>query len=174
VIDGLLVDQVGLDMRRLATINSFHVESPSTGTMRSTRAYRLARGRTPYKPIAYALVAPVRRGAIGRLADEVFEKRFGGARGVRDPDYVVISRLLGGRVRSRGELLSFLLFDPAFVSELIAMGRRDAARWIRRHPGFWCRDEAHDLGLVGAVDRGRVVEQEVLDEFRALRARGAG
>lgn len=139
--------------------------------MPSSRAYRIARGHTPYKSIAYALVAPQRRGAIGRLANDVFERRFGGLRGLRDPDYAVISRVLGGRVRARGELLSFLLFDPEFVSELIDMGRRDAARWLRRHPDFWCKDAAHDLSAIGSIDRDRVKEQEALDEFRAMHRR---
>jgi NTE family protein len=113
-------------------------------------------------------VAPRQRGAIGRLAERVFERRFGGMRGVRDLDYVVMSRALGGRTRSRGELLSFLLFDPVFVAELIDMGRRDARRWLRRHPGFWCRDAAHDL-TIGNFDRDTVAEQSALEEFRALR-----
>lgn len=173
VLDGLLVDQVAHDLRRLAAINSFFVEDVSTGTMRSPRAYRLARGHAPYRPIAYALVSPRQRGEIGRLADSVFERRYGGLKGVRDLDYVVISRALGGRARSRGELLSFLLFDQVFVESLIEMGRRDATRWLRRHPGFWCRDAGHDLS-VGRLDRQRVAEQEALDEFRALRRRDSG
>jgi NTE family protein len=171
VLDGLLVDQVAYDLRRLAAINSFFVENSITGTMRSPRTYRLARGHRPYRSIEYALVAPRRRGEIGRLADTVFERRFGGLRGVRDLDYPVISRVLGGRVRSRGELLSFLLFDPEFVSELLELGRRDARRWLRRHPGFWCKDAAHDLAAIGPVDRKLVSEQAVLEEFRALRRR---
>jgi NTE family protein len=171
VLDGLLVDQVTHDLRRLAAINSFFVENATTGTSTSARAYRIARGHAPYRPIAYALVAPRSRGAIGRLADAVFERRFGGLRGLRDPDYAVISRVLGERVPSRGELLSFLLFDPAFVSELIEMGRRDAARWLRRHPRFWCKDASHDLSVIGTVDRERLNEEKALDEFRALRRR---
>jgi NTE family protein len=169
VFDGLLVDQVAYDLRRLAAINSFFVENQTTGTMRSPRAYRIARGRAPYRSIEYALVAPRRRGEIGRLADTVFERRFGGLRGIRDLDYSVISRVLGGRVQSRGELLSFLLFDPEFVSELLELGRRDARRWLRRHPGFWCKDATHDLSAIGPVDRSLVNEQAALDEFRALR-----
>ena len=81
-----------------------------------------------------------------------------------------MSRALGGRTRSRGELLSFLMFDPEFTEELIAMAKRDAERWLRRHPGFWCRDAAHDLS-VGRMDHDRVLEQETLDEFRSLRRR---
>jgi NTE family protein len=170
ILDGLLVDQVAADLRRLAAINSFFVEGVSTGTLRSPRAYRIARGHAPYRPIAYALVAPRHRGEIGRLADSVFESRYGGLRALRDLDFAVISRALGGRTRSRGELLSFLLFDPVFVSALIEMGRRDATRWLRRHPGFWCRDAAHDLSI-GSLDQKSVSEQAALDEFRSLRRR---
>jgi NTE family protein len=170
VIDGLLVDQVGHDMRRVAAINSFFAEGASTGTSRAARAYRLARGFRPYRPISYALVSPRRRGEIGRLADTIFERRFGGLRGLLDPDYILLSRLLGGRTRSRGELLSFMMFDSEFAEALIELAQRDARRWLRRHPGFWCRDAAHDLS-VGGIDRGRVQEQETLDEFRALRRR---
>ena len=168
VLDGLLVDQVAQDLRRLAAINSFFVEDVASGTRGSPRAYRLARGHRPYRPISYALVAPARRGAIGRLADEVFERRYGGLRGLRDLDYVVMARALGGRAHSRGELLSFLLFDRAFVAELIAMGKRDAKRWLRRHPRFWCRDAGHDLSLAG-LDRGALQEQDALEEFRSRR-----
>jgi NTE family protein len=170
VIDGLLVDQVGTDLRRLAAINSFFAEGAAVGTSRAARAYRLARGYRPYRPISYALVAPRRRGEIGRLADTVFERRFGGPRGFLDPDYMLLSRVLGGRTRSRGELLSFLMFDSEFAEALIEMAQRDARRWLRRHPGFWCRDAAHDLS-VGSLDRGRVQEQETLEEFRSLRRR---
>jgi NTE family protein len=169
VLDGLLVDQVANDLRRLAAINSFFVEDATTGTMRSPRAYRIARGHAPYRPISYALVAPRRRGEIGRLAEAVFQRRYGSLRGMRDLDYVIISRILGGRVRSRGELLSFLLFDPVFVAELIELGRRDATRWLKRHPGFWCKDAAHDLATLSTPARVRLGEQEALDEFRSRR-----
>ena len=134
VLDGLLVDQVAHDLRRLAAINSFFVEDVSTGTLHSPRAYRLARGHAPYRPISYALVAPRRRGEIGRVAERAFERRYGGLRGLRDLDYVIMSRVLGGGAGSRGELLSFLLFDHDFIEELMEMGRRDAARLVAPPP----------------------------------------
>ena len=72
---------------------------------------------------------------LGALAEQVFQRRYGGLRGLRAPDFPLIARLLGGgRARSRGELLSFLLFDEVFVEELLAAGRRDAERWVQRHP----------------------------------------
>ncbi len=61
VLDGLLVDQVAQDVRRMAAINSFFVESGSNGTIGASRTYRLARGHAPYRPISYALVAASKR-----------------------------------------------------------------------------------------------------------------
>jgi NTE family protein len=168
VLDGLLVDQVAQDLRRLALINSFFVEDAKTGTLHSPRAYRMARGHQPYRPISYALVAPRRKGEIGRLAQQVFKSRFGGVKALRDLDYLVMSRALGSATQARGELLSFLLFDPVFTKALIELGERDAKRWLRRHPKFWCRDASHDLSF-GEVDRTVIKEQDALEEFRARR-----
>ena len=170
VIDGLLVDQVRSDLHRLAAINSFFVEAPTSGTSRSALAYRAAGGQHPYRRISYALVAPSQPGEIGALAEETFNDRYGGLRGLRDPDFPLMSRLLGGHTRSRGELLSFLLFEPTFVRALIELGQRDADRWLARHPRFWCSDASHDLA-VETHDHARVREQQTLDEFRELRRR---
>ena len=168
VLDGLLVDQVANDLRRVAAINSFFVEDTRHGTMAAPRAYRIARGHQPYRPVSYALVAPKRRGDIARLAERVFERRYGGLRGLRDVDFALMARALGTRTRSRGEFLSFLLFDHDFVEELAQMGARDAARWLRKHPRFWCRDAGHDLA-VAQLDQFRVTEQHTLEEFRSQR-----
>ena len=173
VLDGLLVDQVAHDLRRVAAINSFFVENQSTGPIGPPRAYRIARGLAPYRPISYALVAPMRRGEIGRLAEKTFKQRYGGLRSVRSVDFALMARALGAGNRSRGELLSFLLFDRDFTTALADMGKRDARRWLRRHPRFWCRDAEHDL-WIGQLDRERVIEQHAIEEFRAHRTRRGG
>jgi NTE family protein len=170
ILDGLLVDQVGDDLRRLAAINSFFVDGAGTGPSRAARAYRTARGHQPYRRVSYALVSPAHRGELGRLAERVFKRRYGGLRGLRDLDYALMARMLGGHTRSRGELLSFLFFDHEFVEELIAAGRSDAERWIARHPHFWCSDAHHDLDI-DPFDTERVAEEHTLDEFRQLRRR---
>jgi NTE family protein len=171
VLDGLLVDQVADDVRRLMAINSFFVEGIATGPAPTVRAYRAARGRAPYRRIAYALVSPERRGLLGELAERVFRQRYGGLRGLRAPDFPLLARLLGGgRARARGELLSFLLFDEVFVEELIAAGRRDAERWLDRHPQVWCADPGHDTGFELPSARA-ATEAAVLDEYRTLRRR---
>jgi NTE family protein len=168
VLDGLLVDQVANDLHRLAAINSFFVEDATRGTIGSSRAYRLSRGREPYRPISYALVSPQRRGEIGRLAEAVLARRYGGLRRLREPDFMIIAAALGSRTRARGELLSFLLFDEEFIAGLLRLGARDARRWLRRHPRFWCRDATHDLTFV-RYDSEAVNEQEAIAEFRARR-----
>jgi NTE family protein len=171
VLDGLLVDQVADDVRRLMAINSFFVEGLSTGPAPTVRAYRAARGRAPYRRIACALISPERRGMLGELAERVFRERYGGLRGLRAPDFPLLARLLGGgRARARGELLSFLLFDEVFVEELLAAGRRDAERWLERHPQVWCADPGHDTGF-DLPAAPAAVEAAVLDEYRALRRR---
>jgi NTE family protein len=172
IIDGLLVDQVVDDLHRLATINSFVVDSPhGAGPRGAADAYRAARGRKPYRKISYALVAPERRGELAGIADEVFEDRYAGLQGWKRPDYPFMSRLLGGgRSPSRGELLSFLLFDEQHVDRLVELGARDARRWLERHPNVWCSDAAHDFDI-DATAVASLREREALDEWRDLRRR---
>ena len=139
----------------MLAVNAFFAESPTTGTSRAARAYREAHGRPPYRRISYALVAPSRRGEIGALAEAVFQERYGGLRGLRSPDFALLARLLGGgRAQSRGELLSFVLFDEVFIERLLQAGRADAQRWLRRHPGFWSSDAAA-AGFEAAGDSPR-------------------
>ncbi len=172
VLDGLLVDQVADDLHRLAAINSFYVEGPAgAGVSGAARAYRTTQGKKPYKRISYALVAPRRRGELGAMAERVFQERYAGWRGWLSPDYPVLSRVLGGgRTRSRGELLSFLLFDERYVELLLDAGANDARRWLERHPRFWCADAAHDLH-VSATGEQAAREEAALDEWRSLRRR---
>ncbi len=168
VLDGLITDQVGADMHRLAAINSFFAGGYADAPSSSGLAYRESRGRRPYRRIRYALVAPSRRGELGRLAEETYLERYGGLRAARDPDAALLGRLLRAGDGGRGELLSYLLFDPTFMRRLIGAGRRDARRWLARHPDFWCADSAHDFDL----DPGRATraaELARLDEWRALR-----
>jgi NTE family protein len=171
MLDGLLFDQVVDDMHRLAAVNSFFADGLGSGpASASARAYRAARGRQPYRRIAYALVTPERRRELGRVAEDVFKRRYGGLRGLRDPDFLVLGRLLASQTESRGELLSFLLFDEEYVEELIRMGRRDARRWLESHPAFWCADSAHDFDLDPRRAQAET-EAASLEEWRTLRRR---
>ena len=167
-LDGLLLDQVAHDVRRMLAVNAFFAEHPSTGTSRAARAYREAQGRPPYRRISYALVAPSRRGQIGALAEAVFRERYGGLKALRSPDFALLSRLLGGGgAAARGELLSFIFFDEVFIERLLELGRQDARRWLEAHPGFW----SADAGAVGFEAPTASADAVALDEFRARRRR---
>lgn len=126
LLEGALVDPLIEDMRTLGNINAFFADGDQTGP----RLYRSVRGKAPYKRVPYVFVGPEKRGAVGRLAAEVFKARYGGLRGLRAPDFQLITRLIGGESATHGELLSLLFFDSAFTKELIALGRGDAERWL--------------------------------------------
>jgi NTE family protein len=146
VLQGMLVDPVVEDMRILGNINMFFADKNGAAKERrdarnrratdaATERYRAARGKKPYRMIPYIFVAPEKRGAIGRLAREVFKDRYGGWKGLRSVDFPLLNRLLGGESPTHGELLSYLFFDTEFIEELIRMGARDARRWLRADPG---------------------------------------
>ncbi|MCK9250058.1 MAG: patatin-like phospholipase family protein [Solirubrobacteraceae bacterium] len=153
IVDGLLVDQINDDLHQLFTVNAMIAARGRTA--RASRTVRSDRGRPAYRTVEYALVSPRRRGELGELAEEVLDRRYSGWRGVLNPDFPVMSRLLGaGRARSRGELLSFLLFDDLYFDLLIEAGQRDAQDWVSRHEDFWCSDPGHDFDF----DTGRTTE----------------
>jgi NTE family protein len=124
----LLAAPLAHDIQTLATINEM------VGTRAATR---LGRHRVPYM-----FVAPERPDSIGTLAAEVFARRY--RRGVwpagrGSPELALLGRLVEGDFDpAHGELLSYLFFDGEFCSELIALGRTDAQRWL---------DGTHDEGL---------------------------
>ena len=69
---------------------------------------------------------------------QVFRANHGSLVGtVGDPDLQVMHRLLGSDSPLQGELLSYLLFDADFFAAASAFGRRDALRWIEKHPDLW-------------------------------------
>jgi hypothetical protein len=99
----------------------------------------------------------------------VLHARSRGWRVLADPDYAVLSALLGRGRASAADLLSFLLFDAEHVEALIEAGRGDATRWLARHRQLWCADATHDLGL---PDGGAAARDDgTLEEFRLMRRR---
>jgi NTE family protein len=168
VLQGMLVDPVVEDMRILGNINMFFADRGTDGrerreprgrraTDQPTERYRAARGKPPYRSVPYIFIAPEKRGAIGRLATEVFRDRYGGMKGLRSPDFPLLNRLLGGESPTHGELLSYLFFDREFIEELIRMGQRDARRWLRADPSDPWQIEPLDAFTRKTRQRGRAV-----------------
>jgi NTE family protein len=119
VAQSLLADQLAHDVDTLTTINDDVKES------RDPLTHRL---------VPYIFVAPTDKLAIGRLATDVYNRHFAGARGLRyNRELALLGRLLdAGRNPVRGDLLSYLFFAPEFTEPLIDLGRRDAQAWLDR------------------------------------------
>ena len=136
-LDGLLLDQVAHDVRRMLAVNAFFAESPATGTSRAARAYREAHGRPPYRRISYALVAPSRRGEIGALAEAVFEGATAACAGSARRLRPAARPLGGGRAQSRRTGV-VVLFDEVFIERLLqAAAPTRGARWTIPRPSGW-------------------------------------
>ena len=82
--------------------------------------------------VPYIFVAPTDRLAIGRLAMDVYNRHYAGARGLRhNREMALLGRLLdAGRNPVRGDLLSYLFFAPEVIRPLIQLGRHDAQAWL--------------------------------------------
>jgi NTE family protein len=117
VAQALLADQLAHDVDTLATIND--------DVRQSTNPLK-------HQLVPYIFVAPTDRLAIGRLAMDVYNRYYAGARGLRrNRDLALLGRLLdAGRNPVRGDLLSYLFFAPEFIRPLIEQGRRDAQAWL--------------------------------------------
>lgn len=117
VAQALLADQLAHDVDTLATINDDVRQSGNPIT---------------HQLVPYIFVAPTDRLAIGRLAMDVYNRHYAGARGLRrNREMALLGRLLdAGRNPVRGDLLSYLFFAPEFIRPLIELGRRDAQAWL--------------------------------------------
>jgi len=124
----VLADQLADDVATLAAINeTLAPAGPSTGG-----AHR--------RTIPYIFIAPSDRLEIGRLARDVYKRRYASIRGIaRDSNLALLGRSVNAeRSAVHGELLSYLFLAREFIDELIALGQRDAQRWL---------DAQHDAGI---------------------------
>ena len=122
LLQGILVDPLVRDIWMLGRLNAVAMAARGNPAI-------------PYRRVPYMFVSPTKPGAIGELATRVFRARYGGLKGLRSPDMRLLNRLLGGESPTHGELLSYLLFDPEFLGELIEMGMSDATAWLEAPPG---------------------------------------
>jgi NTE family protein len=113
LVQATLVDPLIQDLRNLGKINLL--------------AERLGPERAqPYRTVPYLFAGPRDVGRLGGVVAEVYERHFAGPVGsLRTPDVTLLTRLLGGTSPAHSELLSYLFFQPQFVSEAIAAGRQD-------------------------------------------------
>ena len=128
VMDAALVDRMVEDVKTLARTNQL------------VRAADQALGAPslPYAVVPFLVVTPAERGTLAQLATEVFGRRAGALGGVRrllrDPTMRLLGRVLDGDGSRRGDLLSYLYFDPEFAAAAIECGRRDATAALAWSP----------------------------------------
>jgi NTE family protein len=115
VITSTLVDRMVEDVRALDRVNRL-LGAGAVGT--------------PFRQIPYLFVGPDHSDTISVLAESALH----GLRGLdawRSPDLALLDRLVGGTHSTHGELLSYLLFEPDFVDDLIEHGQRDATNTLQ-------------------------------------------
>ncbi|HZA08966.1 patatin-like phospholipase family protein, partial [Mycobacterium sp.] len=119
LMDAALVDRMIEDLRTLTKINTL---LDSTETTSPT-------GR-PRKVIPFLAFAPPHRATLAQLADDVFTNQRhrwqDPVRMARRAELRMLGRALGGDGPRRGDLFSYLYFDPEFIEASIELGRRDA------------------------------------------------
>jgi len=97
--------------------------------------------RTDRHRVPYILIAPEDPLEIGRLAKDVYKRRYNSPLALmRSPSMSALGHLVNAASSStHGELLSYLLFAEEFSERLIELGERDAKHWLKqRHDdGRW-------------------------------------
>jgi NTE family protein len=107
-LQAALADPLIEDMWRLARINTLlDVEGSTDGK----------------RQIEYLFVGPRKRGELGCTASQVVGQ-------LQVSEFKALGWLLGRQGSQHHELLSYLLFEPAFFKEAIELGKRDARREI--------------------------------------------
>ncbi|MGW4714173.1 patatin-like phospholipase family protein [Nocardia sp. NPDC004260] len=119
LMDAALVDRMIEDLRTLAKVNTLvDTTEPATTTGRARQV------------IPFLAITPPARATLGTLAEEVFatqrHRRGGIVPTLRQAELRLLGRVLGGDGPRRGDLFSYLCFDPEFIEASIELGQRDA------------------------------------------------
>jgi len=124
---GVLADQLTTDVAALTSINEAVARDGETAENGSRRT------------IPYIFVVPSDRMKIGRIAVDVYVRRYKRPRAIlRSPNLALLGRITdAARNPMHGELFSYLFLAREFIDELIELGRADAQRWL---------DTEHDEG----------------------------
>src|SRR5262249_37045495 len=86
-----------------------------------------------YTVIPYIFAGPTagQVGQLGQVAASVLESEGSVLKAITHLDLWLVTRLIGP-VKSRGEIMSYLLFEPEFANAAIQLGQQDAQRYLDR------------------------------------------
>ena len=123
----VLADQLTSDVAALTAINEALEEGDSTDKAGKRRK------------IPYIFVVPSDRTKIGRIAVDVYTRRYKRFRAIlRSPNLGVLGRVTdAARNPMHGELYSYLFLGREFIDEMIELGRADAQRWLDTEHDQW-------------------------------------
>ncbi|HEX4337092.1 MAG TPA: patatin-like phospholipase family protein [Polyangiaceae bacterium] len=121
ILHSLFVDRVAEDVDALRRHN--HVIAATRNLIGATAAPRSGEDGAP-DIVEHAYFGPPKTGLFAQAAASVFAEKYSKW---SLKDFSLISRVLGGKGASHDELLSFLFFDPLYLSTIFEMGRAHAA-----------------------------------------------
>jgi len=127
LLQAVLADRMIEDIHRLRKVNRLVEDNPSLAIRKD--------GGDLYQSINHIFAGPSEPGRLGQAADDFLAKN--SQWGLMAPvmtAFMLLGILLGRNSMSRGELLSWLLFDPDFMKELIKKGKADAHRRLAEAP----------------------------------------
>lgn len=119
----VLADQLNSDVATLTAMNDAIEDGSGVGP----------------RKIPYMFIVPSDRLTIGRIAVDVYKRRYGTIRAIlRTPNLALLGRITdAARNPMHGELYSYLFLCREFVDEMIALGRADAQRWLDADHDEW-------------------------------------
>lgn len=123
----VLADQLTSDVAALTAINEALEQGVDPGE------------QGPRHKIPYIFVVPSDRMRIGRIALDVYKRRYKSLRAIlRSPNLALLGRITdAARNPMHGELYSYLFLGSEFLDELIELGRADAQRWLDTEHDEW-------------------------------------
>jgi diadenosine tetraphosphatase ApaH/serine/threonine PP2A family protein phosphatase len=125
LLHGAMADRMIEDLIVLAKLNKLLASGGGGARSRSGR---------PYQVIPFVFGSPDTLGTLGATAEQVLGEVLRGAGKLRHLDLTLLAGLLGAGPASRGDLLSYLFFEPAFMDAAIRLGRRDGETLLHRPP----------------------------------------
>jgi NTE family protein len=92
---------------------------------------------TGIRRIPRLFVGPNTRHELGELAARLYAERHHGRRAIRELDFRLAHALLGRAEKGDGDLLSYILFDEAFLEQAIQLGIHHANERLATHRSPW-------------------------------------